>query len=135
MSLVFPFIPTGYNVPWASFSWPLLRNGCVVPNLFHLVWDPLAVVVPFAIVAAAVLSALRPRAMLLAVLGCALWFAAGFEAERRNPSPPHLVALTEEVHFERNGIIASRFKKGHPFTERLQAVADAQKKLPPPKWP
>ncbi len=135
MSLVFPFIPTGYAVPWASFSWPLLRDGCVVPNLFHYVWTPLAVIAPFAIVAAAIVAALRPRWIAFAILGCAIWFAAGFITERRNPSPPHLIALTEEVHFERPGVIARRFRKDHPFTRHLQAIADAQKQLPPPGWP
>ena len=135
MTLVFPFIPAGYNAPWYSFSLPLLLHGCVVPNVFHLVSAALAVVVPFAIVATALFTAMRPRAIGVAVVGALLWFGAGWLAEQRSPSPPHLVALTEEVHFERAGAIARAMNPRHPFTMRVQAVADAQKRLPPPVWP
>ena len=135
MSLVFPFIPVGYNAPWYSFSWPLLREGCVVPNVFHLISTPLAIAMPFVIVAAAVLLTMRPRDAAIAVVGAAVWFGAGWLGEQRAPSPPHLIALTQEVHFEREGVIARRFRPGHPFTIRLQQVADAQKRLPPPSWP
>jgi hypothetical protein len=135
MSLVFPFIPVGYNAPWYSFSWPLLREGCVVPNLFHLISSPLAIAVPFTIVAAALVVSMRPRHLAFALAGAVLWFAAGWLGEQRTPSPPHLIALTEEVHFERPGVIARRFRPDHPFTIHLQQIADAQKRLPPPSWP
>ena len=135
MSLVFPFIPVGYNAPWYSFSWPLLREGCVVPNLFHYISTPIAVAAPFVIVALAALIRMRPRHIPVAVLGAAMWFAAGWMGEQRNPSPPHLVALTEDVHFEREGAIARRMVPTHPFTIHLQQIADAQKRLPPPSWP
>jgi hypothetical protein len=135
MSLVFPFIPTTYAVPWVSFSLPLLANGCVIPNIFHLVWRPLALAVPFVIVAIAVgLTVPRSRIALL-VLGALLWFGIGWIAEARKPSAPFQRVLAEEVHFEHEGAIARAFPPGHPVTVTLQQRAEALKRFPPPSWP
>ncbi|HUP44676.1 MAG TPA: hypothetical protein VM779_04100 [Thermoanaerobaculia bacterium] len=135
MSLVFPFIPTIYAVPWVSFSLPLLLHGCVAPNLLHFVWRPLAIAVPFAIVAAAVALALPRRRIALLAAGALLWFGIGFVAEQRRPSEPYLRVLTEEVHFERDGAIARAFPPGHPARRPLEEIAAAQKRMPPPGWP
>jgi hypothetical protein len=136
MSLVFPFIPTMYAVPWVSFSLPLLAHGCIVPNLFHFVWRPLALVFPFAIVAAALFFSLpQPRALLLLVAGAMLWLGIGFVAEARRPSPSFQRVLAEEVHFEHHGVIARTFPPGHPVTLALQRRAEELKRLPPPSWP
>ncbi|HRY44952.1 MAG TPA: hypothetical protein P5164_13495, partial [Thermoanaerobaculia bacterium] len=43
-TLVFPFVPPGFPLPWGSFAAPLLAKGLVAPNLLHLVSRPLAVV-------------------------------------------------------------------------------------------
>ena len=50
-----------YAFPWASFATPLLLNGLVAPNLLHFLSRSAAVVVPFAIVAAALFLAVEPR--------------------------------------------------------------------------
>jgi hypothetical protein len=123
MSLVFPFIPTTYAVPWVSFSLPLLGHACVVPNVFHFVWRPLAVMVPFAIVAVAIAAAVPRRRIVLLAVGAGLWFAIGFAAEARKPSPPYQRVLAEEVHFEHQGVIAGTFPPGHPVTVALQRRA------------
>lgn len=135
MSLVFPFIPTIYAVPWFSFSLPLLMNGCVTPNLLHFAWRPLAVAAPFVIVAAAIITAVPRRRIALLIAGTALWFGIGYLAEQRRPSEPYLRVLTEEVHFEHHGAIEKAFPPGHPARIRLEAIAAAQKRLPPPGWP
>lgn len=135
MSLVFPFIPTIYAVPWVSYSLPLLMDGLVAPNLLHFVWRPLAIVVPFAIVAAAVAASVRPRRLPLLVGGALLWLAIGYVAEARRPSEPYLRLLTKEVHFDQHGAIERSLPPGHPARIRLRQIADAQKRLPPPGWP
>jgi len=56
VSLVFPFVAPDYPAPWISFAWPMLRRGFVAPNLLHFVARPLAIAVPFALVAAAALG-------------------------------------------------------------------------------
>jgi len=134
LSLVFPFVPTIYGAPWVSFSWPLLRDGCVAPNLLHFVSRPLAVVVPFALVAAAIFFAVPVRRIALVVAGVVLWFTIGFAAEARNPSQPELRVLIEEVHFQRAGAIQRNFPPGPPAFALLRTAA-ALERLPPPKWP
>lgn len=135
MSLVFPFIPTVYAVPWVSFSWPLLRHGCVAPNLLHLVWAPLAIAVPFAIVIAAIVIAVPLRHVALLAAGAALWFGIGFIVEARRPSPASLRLLAEEVNFERRGAIERALPAGHPAIPMLKKEAEDLRRLPPPSWP
>ncbi|HEY3055265.1 MAG TPA: hypothetical protein VGK31_04960 [Thermoanaerobaculia bacterium] len=135
MSLVFPFVPTIYAVPWVSFSWPLLRHGCVAPNLFHFIWAPLAVVAPFAIVTAAIVMAVPLRHVTLLGVGAVLWFAIGFIAEARHASPPYLRILVEAVNFERRDAIERALPAGHPAIPILQKQAEALRRLPPPSWP
>ncbi len=134
LSLVFPFVPTIYAAPWVSFAWPLLRDGCVAPNLLHFVWRPLAIVVPFAIVAAAVIAAIPVRRIPLLLAGAVLWFGIGFLAEARRPSPPEIRVLIETVHFQRDGTIQRNFPPGPAAYALLRRAAELER-LPPPKWP
>jgi len=52
-TLAFPFVPPDFPLPWRTFALPLMAQGLVAPNLLHLVWRPLARIVPFALVALA----------------------------------------------------------------------------------
>ncbi|HUP44677.1 MAG TPA: hypothetical protein VM779_04105 [Thermoanaerobaculia bacterium] len=136
VSLVFPFVPPGQNAPWISFSWPLLREGLVAPNLLHLVWQPLAVGVPFLLAAAAVVAAVPSRRMALAAIaGFAVWFGAGFVAHRfAPPANPTVRLIAQEVYFEREGTIRRTLPPG-PARERLESFARALRASPPSSWP
>ncbi len=135
VSLVFPFIAPDYPAPWISFSWPMLRSGLVAPNLLHFVWRPLAIAVPFALVAAAAFLAVPRRHLLLMALGGALWFAAGFAAERSMSGPPYIRALVQEVHFDDRGAIRRSLSPADPNARKLEAIAQRMKQIPPDDWP
>ncbi|HSP35031.1 MAG TPA: hypothetical protein VLU46_11995 [Thermoanaerobaculia bacterium] len=134
LSLVFPFVPTIYAAPWASFSWPLLRDGCVAPNLVHFISRPMAIAVPFLLVIVAVVFVVPLRRVALLVAGAVLWLAIGFLAEARHPSNPALRVLIEEVHFQRRDLIQQTFPPT-PAAIALKRSALALERLPPPEWP
>ena len=135
VSLVFPFVPPEYPAPWATFAWPILRNGFVIPNLFHFVARPLAIAIPFLLVLAASLL-LRPwRRIAFALAGAAVWMMAGLLALRSGQlPPPHLRAMVEEVHFQHRGTIARTIPPG-PDRDLLESAAAGMEQVPPPRWP
>lgn len=137
-TLVFPFVPPGFPLPWGSFSAPLLAEGLVAPNLLHLVWKPLAIVVPFALVLAAALAGVGARRMAPFLLGALVWTAAGLVFPRLSPLPPPLLVqrgYVEEVYFGRDGAIARAMPPGVPVPPRLKARQALEETLPPPPWP
>lgn len=97
-TLVFPFVPPDFALPWRTFALPLLAQGLVAPNLLHLVWRPLALVVPFALVA----LALRGRWVWI---GAAAMLVIGFAA-----------TVTPRMRAERDFIRRSYFS-GSPKTQ------------------
>jgi hypothetical protein len=131
VSLVFPFVGIDYIAPWVTFSLPILRDGNIVPNLFHLVWRPLAIVVPFVIVAIAALIAVPRRSVPLAIAGAVLWFAAGFAVARTRKTPSNIRAVVEEAYFEDRGAIRRALPPNHPNVPRLEAIARSWMKSPP----
>ena len=133
-TLVFPFIPPNYAAPWMSFSWPLLANGLVAPNLFHFVSTAAAVALPVAVAIAALALGVRPRRIVWAALGVIVWFTAGWLAARERSEPPFIRAFVEEVHFSREGAIREVIPTG-PAAARLEAMARETRRLPPPDWP
>jgi len=135
VSLVFPFVAPDYPAPWISFAWPMLRKGFVAPNLLHFVARPLAVAVPFAIVAAAAVIAVPPRRIALLIFGAVLWFAIGFPAERSRTGPPYVRALVQRVHFDDKTAIAESLPAGDPNARALEAIAARMMKVPPDAWP
>ena len=131
-SLVFPFVPQNVPAPWGTFAWPMLRQGLIAPNLLHFVARPLAIAVPLAIVAAAVVMAVPWRAWVAA--GAALWLAAGIVA----PVPPEVPVergVMEEVSFERDGAIARATPPGMTAGRAINAQARQARTQPPPSWP
>ena len=135
VSLVFPFVAPDYPAPWISFAWPMLRKGFVAPNLLHFVWRPLAIVIPFAIVAAAAILAVPARRVPLLIFGGVLWFAIGFPAERARTSPPYVRALVQRVHFDDTNAIVESLPPGDPTARSLAAIASRMMTVPPDPWP
>jgi hypothetical protein len=137
ISLTFPFPDRSFALPWATLGWPLLGHGLVAPNLFHLIAGPLAIAVPFALVAAAVMVAARRR-VLFVVAGIAIMTAASAVYVRLHP--PDLTqrlraGYVEEVYFERSGAMQRALPPGAPVPARAQARVDADRRLPPTSWP
>jgi hypothetical protein len=135
VSLVFPFVAPDYPAPWISFAWPMLRKGFVAPNLLHFVWRPLAIAVPFAIVAAAAVLAVPARRVALLIFGGLLWFVIGFPAERARTRPPYVRALVQRVHFDDTNAIAESLPPGDPTARSLAAIASRMMTVPPDPWP
>lgn len=134
-ALTFPFAPNEMPLPWASQGVPLLAQGLVVPNLLHLVARPLAVAVPFLLVAAGVAVAAGRRAG-WAALGAAVWVGGSLLVPSvRQPSLGARAArgYIEEVYFEREGALRRSLpvEVPAPLRERLAQ----EKALPPPSWP
>ena len=114
-TLVFPFVPPGFPLPWGSFAAPLLSEGLVAPNLLHLVWRPLAIVVPFALVLAAAVAATGRARLAPFLAGAFLWTAAGLALPLLSPLSPPLVVqrgYVEEVYFTREGALARSMPAG-----------------------
>ncbi|MBK8597194.1 MAG: hypothetical protein IPP07_05800 [Holophagales bacterium] len=137
-TLVFPFVPPGFPLPWGSFAAPLLAKGLVAPNLLHLVWRPLAVLVPFALVLAAAAVATGRKRLAPFLGGAFLWTAAGLALPLLVPLSPPLVVqrgYVEEVFFTREGALARAMPPGVPVPPRLRARKELEETLPPTGWP
>ena len=134
VSLVFPFVPPEQPAPWMSFAWPILRDGFVAPNLLHLAARPLAIVVPFAIVLAAVVWSGSRRLLLFAVAGMVVWIAGGVVADRMNTEPRVARALVKDVYFGSRGAIREELPAA-PGIPRLEAMARDLRRQPPRPWP
>ena len=134
-ALVFPFIAPDYPAPWITFSWPMLRDGYIAPNLFHFVARPLAIAIPFAIVTVALIIAVPARRIPLAIAGAAIWIAAGFAAARSHTAPSYIRALVESVHFENPAAIERTLDPRDPNAQRLAAIAQRMRQVPPDSWP
>ncbi|HXH91582.1 MAG TPA: hypothetical protein VNN25_08375, partial [Thermoanaerobaculia bacterium] len=133
ITLTFPFPDRSFIMPWSTLALPLLRDGLVAPNLLHLVWRPLAIIVPLAIVAAAIIIATRRNA-LLAALGAVLMFAIGSLAPSPSLTQQLRIGYIEEAYFEQRGAMA-RAVGGLPLPPRAVARALAEANLPPTSWP
>lgn len=125
LTLTFPFPDRSLALPWATLAWPLLREGLVAPNLLHLAARPLAIAVPFAIVAAALVIATRKRIALVAA-GVAVTLVVSAIAARPTMTDRLRVTYIEEVFFER---------PGPPMPPRAEARARRELTLPPASWP
>jgi hypothetical protein len=127
-SLVFPFVPNGFPFPWTTLSLPLLTDGLIAPNAFHLVARPLALVIPFAILLAA-----ARRNVLLVVAGAAIAVVIGLAGFRL--APPPLLRLQRayiaDVYFERRGTL----DRAQPVPRALLRRRDLERTLPPESWP
>jgi len=133
LSLTFPFPDRSFAAPWSTIALPLLRDGLVAPNLFHLVARPLAIAIPFAIVAAAIVMTAKRNALWVA-LGVILMFALGALAPTPSLTTRLRIGYIEEVYFEQPGAM-SRAVGGLPLPPRAIARAQHEETLPPTSWP
>jgi len=130
-SLVFPFVPNAFIFPWGTFAGRLLSAGLVAPNALHLVWWPLAVVVPLVVVAVGVLAGVDRREAMAMGAGAILWLGVGFSVPAGSPALALQRAYVEEVYFERVGAL----EKVGPIPPSLRARKEFELRLPPPDWP
>jgi len=133
LALTFPFPDRSFAAPWSSLALPLLRDGLVSPNLFHLIARPLAIAIPFAIVLAAIILAAKRKAIFVA-LGAVLMFALGALAPAPTLTDRLRLGYIEEVYFEQPGAM-SRAVGGLPVPPRATARARGEMMLPPTSWP
>lgn len=128
VSLVFPFVALAYPMPWTTLAWPLLRDGHVAPNLFHFMWRPFALAVPFVLAITAAMFAVRSGRIVWMIAGGALWFLAGFAFV---PSTsPNIRSVIEEVHFEDRTAI-ERIISDPKTRAALEAIARDEERRPP----
>jgi len=135
ISLVFPFVPLEFSLPWGTLSLPLLTRGLVAPNLLHLVWRPAAIAVPLLLVAAAVAAATGRRGW-IAAAGAVLAAGIGvFAAMHASPRERIERAYIADVYFEQSGALERslprRLSPASPIFRR-RAV---EMRLPPGPWP
>jgi hypothetical protein len=137
IALTFPFPDRSFVLPWATLGWPLLRDGLIAPNAFHFVARALAIAVPAAIVAAAIIVVAGRRAAWV-FAGSLLTVIVSTAAVKLHP--PDLtqrlrVGYIEEVYFERDGAMQRMLPPAAPVPPRATARAEAEKRLPPTSWP
>lgn len=138
LTLTFPFAPEGVPLPWATLALPLLSDGLVAPNLLHLVARPLAVAVPFVLLALACAAALPPRRLLPLGLGAGLLLAgSALLPAAREPSPAirAQVGYLTDVYFDRPGALERSLGSSVAVPPRLDARRRRERELPPPAWP
>lgn len=135
-ALVFPFIPGEFPFPWMSFSLPLLGQGLVAPNAFHLLSPAAAPVLLFTIPLAAAAMILRGRHAAFAVIGILLAVIAGSYGATSAEAPLHRLhrAYVAELHFEREGSLARHFAPA-PVPPALLEKKRADSQFPPSRWP
>lgn len=131
LALSFPFPDRSFAAPWSTLALPLLRDGLVAPNLFHLVGRPLAIAIPFAIVIVAIAITAKRNAIYVAI-GIAIMFALGMLVPATMTNRLR-IGYIEEVYFEQPGAMAK--KVGFPLPPRAIARAQHEKALPPTSWP
>ena len=131
VALTFPFPDRSFAAPWSTLALPLLRDGLVAPNLFHLMGRPLAIAVPFGIVIVAVIAAAKRNAIYVAI-GIAIMFALGMLAPVTMTNRLR-IGYIEEVYFEQPDAMAR--KVGLPIPPRAITRARNEKALPPTSWP
>ncbi len=130
-ALVFPFVPNAFPFPWMTLSIPLLADGLIAPNVFHLMSRPLAIAIPLALVVLAAALALRRRT-LAAAAGLALVLALGLTGSRLASEPLLRLqrAYIADVYFEQHGALE---QAGPPPS--LLRRREMERTLPPASWP
>ena len=138
-TLVFPFVPPGFPLPWGTFSLPLLSRGAVVPNLLHL-WPggAPAVLAPFLFVVLAAAVALGRARLAVAALGAVLWIGAGAIWNAAVPVAPRerlVRAYVADVYFGRSGTLEREIAATGAPQPRLLSRREAESRLGPRAWP
>ena len=160
-SLVFPFVPPGFALPWGSFAEFFFERGLTAPNVLHLVAPAAALFAFPAIVAAAAYSCLvgeeegkillegkredkrrqRRRSALAFVSGAAACAALGFLLSKQisflSPTPSLRLqrAYIADVYFEQRGTLEEEIARTGSPQPRLLARRKRELALPPSTWP
>ncbi len=136
LSLVFPFVPpNAFPFPWGSLAWPILRDGLVAPNLFHLVARPAAIAAPFIVVIAAVLIGVPRRFWIGVVAGAITTIAFGILYANSTPELLMARAYFEEVYFEERGALVRALPKGMIVRPQIERNLRGELESPPTAWP
>jgi hypothetical protein len=130
-SIVFPFVPNAFPFPWTTLSMPLLGDGLIAPNVFHLIASPLAIAVPLALVILAAGVALQ-RGAFAAAAGLVLVMLVGLLGYRLAPEPLLRLqrAYIADVYFEKSGALESVKPPASLLRRR-----EMERTLPPNSWP
>jgi hypothetical protein len=136
-TLVFPFVPGDFALPWGSFALPLIKRMLVVPNVFHLTGLDALKFIP---IAAAVASAFVPFTRRLAISaagGVLIAIVIGLFAEARHQDLPRQrleLGYIAEVYFDDRGALA---EGAEPRTVPRSLIRRSiyERELPPAGWP
>lgn len=134
-SLVFPFVPLHFPLPWGTFAMPILARGVIAPNLLHFVSSALAVIVPLGLCLLAA-ATVRPRWAVAAGMAVALlagWMA--MRSVRLDFRERISRGYITEVYLEQPGAIAAELPPGLPPPARLMSRRDFELRFPPVSWP
>ncbi|MBK5259760.1 MAG: hypothetical protein JJE51_09210 [Thermoanaerobaculia bacterium] len=135
-TIVFPFVPNAFPLPWGTLALPLLGEGLLAPNLLHLVARPLAIVVPLILIAGAVVAASDRKTLILALAGVLVAMATGVIALRSGDPVLRLQrAYIAEVYFEQPGAIERALPGVLSQQPRLAQRRASELALPPVSWP
>jgi hypothetical protein len=136
-SLVFPFVPEDFPLPWGSFALPLLARGVAAPNLFDLASVPFAFLIPIVLAAGAMVLAFERRDLAAALAGVALALLVGIGAAvtyGRQPLQRIQTGYIAEVYFEKEGALeAAADARGVPSGLLRRRAYEIT--LPPASWP
>lgn len=135
-SLVFPFVPNVFRWPWASFALPILMHGRVAPNLFHLISSSMALVVPFTLCLAALMTGIDRKGWASALAGAVIWTAIGIGGSQQPTLGERLQrGYVEEVYFERAGALEEAAPAELGVPPRLRLREGNELRLAPASWP
>lgn len=137
-SLVFPFVPNEFVLPWGSLAAPLLAQGLVAPNLFHLVSQTLAVAVPFVCVVLAASLSVPRRFWGSFAFGATLSAGIAIGLPLLSPIPISTRmarGYLEEVYFERPGALEREMGTTVLVPSGLAARRAEERQQPPTSWP
>lgn len=136
-SVAFPFVPPPFPLPWGSFALPMLRDGLIAPNAFHLLDARLALLVPAVLVGALALFLFRRAKLAYVATGLLLAVILGSVAEsgtNRNPGVRIQRDYVREVYLLDHGAL-QRSVGEMPLPPRLVGRMEYERTLPPAPWP
>ncbi|MEO8218558.1 MAG: hypothetical protein ABI718_15895, partial [Acidobacteriota bacterium] len=131
-TIVFPFVPGEFPLPWGTFALALLHGGSVIPNILGI--HGLAAVVLYSIVVLAAAHAVFPKGrMLFFGVGVAVALLAGFVALQTLSSPRLRVerAYIADVYLCRPGSLEAVFPPGMTIPRSLQNRRVYELTVPP----
>ncbi len=136
-TLVFPFVPLEFPLPWGSLAMPLLAHGLVAPNVLHPVSPTLAVALPLLAIVLAVAVATPRRLLVAGGAGVLIALGAGYAAMKSNAyrAMPFVERIYfEDTYFGRRGELDT-IVRARIAAPSLLARRAAQLPYGPVEWP